>query len=80
MSLNEFKQIVFGKSIFEADILPDFYEVVSFRTPGTVIEGALVIDTDYDGDEPYVYVEYLYRSYDGYARLGTSWIPVSEVL
>lgn len=80
MSLNELKQIVFGASIFDAEILPGAGDEIAFRCPsGIVIEGATVEKVEQFCGQWNVFVRYETTNCVGRFVEMTGWVCMSEV-
>lgn len=81
MSLNEFKQIVFGKSILDLPLLPSAGDEIAFRCPsGIVIEGATVEKVEQFCGQWNVFVRYETTNCVGRFVEMTGWVCMSEVI
>lgn len=80
LGINTIKEML-NPSIFDAEILPSVGDEIAFRCPsGIVIDGAIVEKVEYFSDEWNVFVEYVYCSYTGYARVMTGWVCYKDVI
>lgn len=81
MSLNEFKQIVFGKSILDFPLLPSVGDEIAFTCPsGLVIEGAIVEKVEFFCGQHHVFVSYTHIGWTGREVYMTGWVCMSEVI
>jgi hypothetical protein len=81
MTLQELKQIVFGESIFDAEILPGAGDEISFASPsGLVIEGAMVTETDYFCGQHQFFVRYETTNCVGRFVEMTGWVAQGDVI